>query len=133
MVSSDANGLSPKSFSNLEVKAFKIDGKQAPLFSWCLNNQQRHNRFLQQGLSVKKNICEINGEVGRFVIHLNRDTLMALQKGRQLTVVIKPFRTPIELNYDFSDFEEMFLVLNARKKPCLNFQLEQGLTFISMK
>jgi hypothetical protein len=117
IVSSDADGLSPKSFNNLEVKAFKIDGKQAPLFAWCLNNQQRHNRFLQQGLSVKKNICEIKGEAGRFVINLNRDTLMALQKGHQLTVVIKPFRTPIKLNYDISDFEEMTLALNAKSKP----------------
>ena len=117
VVSSDAKGLSPKSFNNLEVKEFKIDGKQAPLFAWCLNNQQRHNRFLQQGLSVKKNICEIKGEAGRFVIHLNRDTLMALQKGHQLTVVIKPFRTPVELSYDISDFEEMTLALNARSKP----------------
>jgi hypothetical protein len=117
IVSSDANGLSPKSFSNLEVKVFKIDDKQAPLFLWCLNNQQRHNRFLQQGLSVKKNICKIKGETGRFVINLNRDTLVALQKGRQLTVVIKPFRTPIELKYDVSDFEEMTLTLNAKSKP----------------
>jgi len=116
MVSSDAKGLSPKSFSNLEIKTFKIDGKQSPLFAWCLNNQQRHNRFLQQGLSVKRNICEIKGETGRFVINLNRDTLIALQKGRQLAVVIKPFRTPIELSYDISDFEEMTLALNARSK-----------------
>lgn len=117
IVSSDANGLSPKSFNNLEVKAFKIDGKQAPLFVWCLNNQQRHNRFLQQGLSVKRNICEIKGEAGQFVIHLNRDTLTALQNGQRLTIVIKPFRTPIKLSYDISDFEEMTLVLNARSKP----------------
>jgi len=116
IVSSDAKGLSPKKFSNLEIKTFKIDGKQAPLFAWCLNNQQRHNRFLQQGLSVKKNICEIKGDAGRFVVRLNRDTLVALQKGRQLTIVIKPFRTPIELRYDISDFEEMALALNARSK-----------------
>ena len=117
MASSDAKGLNPKNFSNLEIKAFKIDGKQSPLFAWCLNNQQSHNRFLQQGLSVKKNICEIKGGAGRFVIRLNKDTLTALQKGQQLTVVIKPFRTPIELNYDISDFEEMTLALNTKSNP----------------
>ncbi|MCK5664269.1 MAG: hypothetical protein KAI17_12330, partial [Thiotrichaceae bacterium] len=117
IVSSDANGLSPKNFSNLEVKSFEIDGKQAPLFLWCLNNQNRHSRFLQQGLSVKKNICEIKGEAGRFVINLNRDTLVSLQKGHQLSVVIKPYRTPVEINYDISDFEEMTSALNTKSKP----------------
>jgi len=128
IVSSDAKGLSPKKFSNLEIKTFKIDGKQAPLFAWCLNNQQRHNRFLQQGLSVKKNICEIKGETGRFVINLNRDTLMALQKGQQLIVVIKPFRTPVELSYDISDFEEMTLALNARSNPAVGMSAQAAAT-----
>lgn len=117
LMSSDANGLSPRSFSQLEVKNLKIDGKQAPLFDWCLNNQEKHNRFLQQGLSVKKNICVINNSTGRFIIRLNKDTLSALKDGRSLSIVLKPFRTPLELNYDISDFQEMFLALNAKDKP----------------
>lgn len=117
LISSDANGENLKKFTHLEVKNLKIDGKQSPLFSWCLKNQQSHHRFLQQGLSVKKNICEVDGDAGRFVMRLNRDTLTALQKGQSLSIVLKPFRTPLELNYDLSDFQEMHLSLNAQNRP----------------
>jgi hypothetical protein len=116
-ISSDANAVNPKAFSQLEIKDIKIDGKQSPLFKWCLNNQDRHNRFLQQGLSVKKDICSIKGDQGSFVIRLNKDTLLSLQNGSQLLIMLKPFRTPLELNYDISDFKDMTLALNAKAAP----------------
>ncbi len=116
-ISSDTEGLSPKIFNQLEVKNIKIDGKQSPLFKWCLNNQERHNRFLQQGLKVKKDICSIDGGVGTFVMRLNKDTLQSLQNGRRLSIMVKPFRTQLELNYDISDFKDMYLALNARAAP----------------
>lgn len=116
-ISSDANGIEPKEFSQLEIKDVEIDGKQSPLFKWCLTNQERHSRFLQQGLSVKKNICVIDGDAGTFIMKLNKDTLMSLQKGSRLLILLKPFRTPLELNYDISDFRDMYLVLNAKPEP----------------
>ena len=114
VMSSDASGVVAKSFSRLEIKSFNIDGKQSTLFSWCLNNQDGHNKFLQQGLVVKKNVCEVDGGTGRFIIRLNRETLTALQNGRSLSITIKQFRTPIEINYDLSDFQEMYVALNYR-------------------
>ncbi len=116
-ISNDASGENPKKFEQLEVKDVEIDGKQLPLFKWCLNNQDRHNRFLQQGLKVKKNICSINGRSGTFVMRLNQDTLNSLQSGSRLTFMLKPFRTQLELNYDISDFKDMVLVLNAKPAP----------------
>ena len=116
LISSDANGDVPKKFAQLEIKNLKIDGKQSALFTWCLNNQQSHNHFLQQGLSVKKNICEIDGSSGRFVMQLNRDTLTAIQQGNNLSILLKPYRTPVELAIDISDFQEMYLSLNAKKQ-----------------
>lgn len=116
-VTSDAAASLPKSFSQLEVKDVRIDGKQSTLFKWCLNNQQRHNRFLQQGLAVKKNICSINGEKGSFQMQLNKDTLTLLQQGKRLKITFKPFRTPLDLNYDISDFKDMYLALNAEAAP----------------
>ncbi len=113
-VSSDAQGASPKSFTQLEINNVQIDGKQSSLFKWCLNNQQRHSRFLQQGLTVKKNVCVVNGNTGSFVMRLNRDTLAELKNGKRLSIVIKPFRTPLDLNYDISDFDNMILALNAK-------------------
>jgi hypothetical protein len=116
-ISSDEAGASPKKFNQLEVKNIKIDGKQNPLFRWCLNNQERHSRFLQQGLSVKKDICVIDGNAGTFIMRLNRDTLKSLQNGRRLSIMLKPFRTQLVLNYDISDFKDMYLALNARPAP----------------
>ncbi len=116
-ISSDMEGLSPKKFSQLEIKDVVIDGKQNPLFNWCLNNQQRHNRFLQQGLKVKKNICIVNGDAGDFAIRLNSNTLISLQQGAELLILLKPFRTPLALHYDISDFEDMVIVLNAKPAP----------------
>jgi hypothetical protein len=117
LISSDAKGLKPKKFNQLEVKNVIIDGQQNPLFRWCLNNQQRHNRFLQQGLKVSKNICTVNGEAGSFVMHLNKSTLLSLQQGAQLLILLKPFRTPLELHYDIRDFKTMYITLNAKPEP----------------
>ena len=117
LVSSDEKGASPKKFSQLEVKNVEVDGQQVPMFKWCLNNQERHNRFLQQGLKVKKNICLINGSKGSFVMRLNKDTLLALQNGRSLTITLKPFRTPLALRYDINDFKDMYSQLNAKPEP----------------
>lgn len=113
-ISSDEEGASSKKFNQLEVKNIKVDGKQNPLFKWCLNNQERHNRFLQQGLSVKKDICIIDGAAGTFIMRLNKDTLQSLKNGRRLSIMLKPFRTPLVLNYDISDFKDMYLALNAK-------------------
>jgi len=116
-ISSDASGKRPKRFNQLEIKNIKIDGEQSLLFKWCLNNQERHNRFLQQGLNVKKDVCVIDGSAGTFIMRLNKGTLKSLQNGRRLSFMLKPFRTQIELNYDISDFKDMYLALNARPAP----------------
>lgn len=117
LVSSDAAGKSPKGFSQLEIKDVKVDGAQNQVFKWCLNNQEKHNRFLQQGLSVKKNICVVNGGGGSFTMSLNKDSLVSLQKGSRLSIMLKPYRTPLELNFDISDFNDMYTALNAKAAP----------------
>lgn len=116
-ISSDEAGVNAKKFNQLEVKNVKIDGEQNPLFKWCLNNQERHKRFLQQGLNVKKDICRIDGSAGTFIMRLNKDTLKSLQSGRRLTIMLKPFRKQLELNYDITDFKDMYLALNAKSAP----------------
>ncbi len=113
LMTSDAAGAKPKKFNQLEIEDVQIDGTQSSLFKWCLNNQQRHTRFLQQGLKVKKNTCMIDGNAGAFVMQLNKSTLASLQKGRRLLILLKPFRTPLKLKYDISDFKDMYLALNA--------------------
>jgi len=116
-ITSDASGLSPKKFNQLEILDVQIDGEQSSLFRWCLNNQQRHNRFLQQGLKVKRDICAVNSDAGSFIMQLNVDTLTALQKGSRLLILLKPFRTPLEMHYDISDFNAMYTALNNKPEP----------------
>ena len=117
IISSDVKGVVAKKFSQLEIRDVTIDGKRIPLFKWCLNNQQRHDRFLQQGLAVKKNVCTIDGDAGSFIMSLNKEILLSLQKGKSLSIKLSPFRTLLELNYDISDFKEMYLLLNAKVEP----------------
>ena len=116
-ITKDAAGTVPKEFSQLEIKNVEIDGKQSTLFKWCLKNQERHDRFLQQGLSVKKNICSIDGLSGDFVMRLNKDTLEQLKGGSSLSIMLKPFRTPLVLNYDLGDFSDMYTAMNAKANP----------------
>jgi len=117
IISSDAKGAVAKKFSQLEIKDVRIDGKQSQLFKWCLKNQQRHDRFLQQGLTVKKNVCSIDGNAGSFAIFLNKETMLSLKNGKRLSITLSPFRTPLDLNYDISDFKDMSLALNAKVAP----------------
>jgi hypothetical protein len=56
----------------------------------------------------------IDGDSGSFTMQLNKSELASLQNGKRLLIVLKPFRTPIELYYDISDFKEMHLALNNR-------------------
>ena len=116
-ITKDAAGAVAKEFSQLEIKDIEIDGEQSSLFRWCLKNQERHDRFLQQGLSVKKNICSIDGLSGEFVMRLNKETLDKLKNGNSLSIMLKPFRTPLVLNYDLSDFGDMYTAMNAKPVP----------------
>jgi hypothetical protein len=113
IISSDAKGEFPKKLNRLEIKDVKVDGKQNLLFKKCLANQQRHDRFLQQGLTVMDSPCIIDGDAGSFVMQLNKEALLALMNAKRLSIKFSFFRTQIVLNYDISDFEDMFLALNA--------------------
>ena len=50
-------------------------------------------------------------------MRLNKDTLQSLLQANRLSIMLKPFRTPLDLNYDISDFKEMTTALNARPEP----------------
>lgn len=99
------------------VRDVLVDGKRLPVFQWCLNNQQKHKRFLQQGLQVKKDVCSNQGAMGMFIMRLNLATLDALRKAKKLTFDLKPYRSPVEVNFDISDFSEVVATLNATEKP----------------
>ena len=106
-----------KHYEQFAVNDILLDGERLPVFQWCLNNQERHKRFLQQGLQVNKDVCKNQGEIGTFTIRLNVATLEALGKGKKLTFHLKPFRLPVDVNFDISDFSDVIAKLNASDAP----------------
>ena len=94
-----------RQFEDFAVNDVKIDGKRLDVFQWCLNNQTRHNRFLQQGLTVKKEICQNLGEQGTFVMRLTKDTLAALDDGNSIEFELKPYRTTVKVKFSIDDFD----------------------------
>lgn len=93
-----------KQFDVFAVNDVKIDGKRLDVFQWCLNNQDRHSRFLQQGLTVKKGVCLIQGEQGSVVMRLTKDTITSLNSGNTIEYELKPFRTTVRVKFNINDF-----------------------------
>jgi len=102
--SSHDSQYAARQFEAFEVLDVKIDGNRLDVFQWCLNNQEKHNRFLQQGLSVKKGVCQNLGEQGSFVMRLTKETIDALDKGNTIEYELKPFRTRVLVKFSIDDF-----------------------------
>jgi hypothetical protein len=117
--SAEDSKATAKRHDQLAINDVLLDGKRLPVFQWCLNNQQRHKRFLQQGLQVKKDVCSNRGEVGAFSMRLNVATLDALKKGKKLTFEMKPYRSEVNVTFDISDFSEVVAKLNAGAEPVM--------------
>jgi len=56
-----------KHHDQFAVNDVLLDGKRLPVFQWCLNNQERHKRFLQQGLKLKKMSVKIRVKSARLL------------------------------------------------------------------
>lgn len=117
VLTEDAAGKQIKQYDQLDIKDVKIDGKRSVLFQWCLDNQESQDRYLQQGLAVKNNICVSDGSKGSFVMRLDGGTLESLKNGRELQIVLKPYRTPLVLRYELADFKQMYTELNTKIVP----------------
>ena len=115
--SAEDSEAAAKHHDQFAVNDVLLDGKRLPVFQWCLNNQERHKRFLQQGLKVKKEVCKNRGEVGTFSMRLNVATLDMLKKGKKLTYDLKPYRSDVEVTFDISDFSDVVAKLNTREAP----------------
>jgi hypothetical protein len=102
--SSHDSQYAARQFEDFAVLDVKIDGNRLDVFQWCLNNQEKHNRFLQQGLSVKKGVCQNLGEQGAYVMRLTKETIDALDKGNIIEFELKPFRTKVLVKFSIDDF-----------------------------
>ena len=117
--SAEDSQANARQFDEFAVYDVKIDGKRADVFQWCLNNQDRHNRFLQQGLSVKKDVCQNMGEHGTFVMRLTQDMLDALKSGENIKFELKPFRTTVRVEFSIDDFEQANSEFNRQRQARL--------------
>jgi hypothetical protein len=106
--SSQDSQYAARQFEEFAVYDVKIDGNRIDIFQWCLNNQEKHNRFLQQGLSVKKEVCQNLGEQGSYVMRLTKETIDALDKGNVIEYELKPFRTKVLVKFSIDDFDNEF-------------------------
>jgi hypothetical protein len=104
--SSHDSQFAAKQFEDFAVLDVRVDGDRLNVFQWCLNNQERHNRFLQQGLSVKKEVCQNLGEQGSYVMRLTKETIDALDKGNTIEYELKPFRTKVLVKFSIDDFNK---------------------------
>ena len=111
---------SAKSFDQLTINDVQFDGKSSTLFQWCLNNQPGHNRFLQQGLKINKDICQNKGQQGLFVIKLNQATYNILQKTKNITFTVKPYRGTVEASFDVPDMSNVFAQLAGGGKAVVS-------------
>jgi hypothetical protein len=93
-----------RQFEEFGVYDVKIDGNRLDVFQWCLNNQERHNRFLQQGLTVKKEVCQNLGEQGTFLMRLTKETIDSLDAGNVIEYELKPYRTTVRVKFSIDDF-----------------------------
>jgi predicted carbohydrate-binding protein with CBM5 and CBM33 domain len=105
--SSQDSQYAARQFEEFAVYDVKIDGNRIDIFQWCLNNQEKHNRFLQQGLSVKKEVCQNLGEQGSYVMRLTKETIDALDKGNVIEYELKPFRTKVLVKFGIDDFDKV--------------------------
>ena len=110
--SSDA-GIQAKRYVHLAIEDFAVDGERLPLFQWCLDNQSGHDRYLQQGLSVKDNVCLNQG--GSFTIQLNRTALEKIENAKRLSFIISLNDTLTTINYDISDFKQAIAIQQAQQ------------------
>lgn len=115
--SANDDETSARQYQQFTVEDVQLDGQRLPLFQWCLINQQGHSRSLQQGMKVKQDVCVNQGEQGTFTMRLNAATLKALIDGSLLSFKLKPFRLPVNVNIDISDFSTAAAALTAALQP----------------
>ena len=113
--STDDTQSMAKKFDEFAINDVRIDGKRLKVFQWCLNNQERHNRFLQQGLKVQKDICQNQGEKGAFIMRMTKDAISTLELGNTIEFELKPFRTTVVVKYNISDFTAVNAEFNQQR------------------
>jgi len=99
----------------LEVLAITdvlLDGRQLPIFGWCLKNQQSPGKKLKQNAVVANDTCVNAGGMGDFVINLDGKTLAQLRRAQMLEFLIEPYGRPVKLAFSMKGYSPLMAKIN---------------------
>ena len=97
---------------SLAISKISIDGRQLPIFAWCLENQQNPGKKLKQNAVVANDVCINSGGGGDFIINLDDDTRRILKNASKLEMTIEPYGRPVKLIYTMSGYAPIMAKIN---------------------
>jgi len=96
----------------LAITDVLVDGRQLPVFGWCLRNQQHISKKLKQNAVVANDACVNAGGGGDFVINLDEKTKALLRKSKKIEFIIEPYGRPVKLSYSMGGFAPIMAKIN---------------------
>ena len=96
----------------LAISDVIIDGRQLPIFGWCLRNQQSPGKTLKQNALVANDTCVNSGGAGDFVINLDDQSRSQLKKAKLIEIVVEPYGRPVKLSYSMGGFAGLMTKIN---------------------
>ena len=104
----------------LAITDVLLDGRQLPIFGWCLRNQQVPGKKLKQNAVVANDTCVNAGGMGDFVINLDVATEAQLKRAQRLEFLIEPYGRPVKLSFSMKGYAPLMAKMNKPavvKKP----------------
>lgn len=97
---------------SMAISDVSVDGRQLPLFAWCLENQQNPAKKLKQDAVVANDVCINAGGGGDFIINLNDETRRLLKQASKLEMTIEPYGRPVKLIYTMAGYAPIMAKIN---------------------
>lgn len=94
-----------------------VDGRQLPIFGWCLKNQQMPGKKLKQNAVVANDTCVNAGGAGDFVINLNANTKSQLKNAQTVEFLIEPYGRPVKLSFSMAGYAPLMAKINKPVAP----------------
>ena len=97
---------------SMAISDVSVDGRQLPLFAWCLENQQNPAKKLKQDAVVANDVCINAGGGGDFIINLDDETRGLLKQASKLEMTIEPYGRPVKLIYTMAGYAPIMAKIN---------------------
>lgn len=96
----------------LAITDVLVDGRQLPVFGWCLRNQQVLGKKLKQNAVVANDTCVNAGGGGDFVINLDDKTKAQLRNAKMIEFIVEPYGRPVKLGFSMSGYASLMAKIN---------------------